>query len=252
MRRFFVEDITEDSSSAVITGEELAHLRKVLRLSMGAQVSVFNGKGVEFTGTIVGIDKESASVELGARTQPRKESPVGVTLLQGIVKSSKPEFIIQKATELGAAAVFIYGTHRAVVSIGKEKSKDRVLRWKKVAVEAAKQCGRSIVPRVGFYADFEGAMASVAKGSFKVALWEGAAQGDAGSSPSLKDALIGARGKKDITVLIGPEGGLTDAEIEEARLKGFLVCGLGPRILRAETAAVAALAIVGYELGALE
>ncbi|MBI5643083.1 MAG: 16S rRNA (uracil(1498)-N(3))-methyltransferase [Deltaproteobacteria bacterium] len=238
IRRFFVEDIKETSASARIAGAEFTHLKKVLRLAAGDTAAVFNGRGLELTGVIESIGRDSAEVRITGRAEGVKESPVEIALLQGALKGDKPEFIVQKATELGIKEVCFYTTGRTVPELkgsGKEK------RLGRAAIEAAKQCGRPVLPRVRV-TDYKDAISGYTD-FFKLILWEGAETG-------LKEALRDADAKK-IAVLVGPEGGFSAEDVELARLSGFKVASLGARILRAETAAMAILSILQYELGDL-
>lgn len=240
MRRFFVEDITKEARSAAISGEEFSHLKKVLRLAEGAKVELFNGAGLALAGTIESIGKESAKIKIEGRSEGNMESPTRVVLLQGLLKGEKPELVIQKATELGAAGVVFYSTARTVPVIAAYKTEAKLLRWKKVAVEAAKQCGRTVLPLLGSVTFRE---AVEGRGGLKIMLWEGRGAG------SVKEALKRPEAKDGVAILVGPEGGFSDEEVVEAQKNGFIPVGLGPRILRAETAAIGIVSVVQYELG---
>ena len=211
MKRFFVEDIEEGAQEARITGTEFAHLKKVLRLTAGSRVSLFNGRGLELQGAVDTIGRDFAMVRIEGRVEARPESPVEVMLLQALLKGDRPEFIIQKAAELGASEVCFYTTARTVPG----------------APATAREAG--------------------GRGAFlKLARWEGASK-----AGGMKDVLRRADKVKGVAVLVGPEGGLSEQDVKEAEKAGFSMVGIGPRILRAETAAVAALATVQYELGDL-
>lgn len=242
MRRFFVEEIAEGTEAARIAGGEFAHLKKALRLRKGDAVALFNGKGLELNGTIESVGRDFAEVRIEGRAERRSESPVEVILLQGLLKGDKPEFIIQKATELGASEISFYTTARTV-PLAPDRAKEA--RWRKVAIEAAKQCGRTVLPRVTVAGDLRGALAG-REGMVKLALWEGVA-----GAGGIKEALRGAAEAKGVVALVGPEGGFSKEDVEAAKKEGFVSVGLGPRILRAETAAVAVLTVVQYELGDL-
>lgn len=243
MRRFYSQGIDGQASSVEITGDEFVHLKKVLRSQPGDRVSVFNGLGLELTGVIESIGRDSASVKVESRSHEQRESGRRITLFQGMLKGDKPEFIIQKATELGLYAVAFFLTPRAVPLFKPEKSKDKLLRWNKVAVEAAKQCGRSVLPRVEFIPEFEGVFKAGEEG-FRLIFWEG-------GGSNLKETMRQAPPSKGVSALIGPEGGLTAYEVSLAEAAGFKKVSLGPRVLRAETAAIAAVSVIQYELGDL-
>ncbi len=242
MRRFFVADIDEDSERVSIKGAEFTHLKKVLRLRAGNAVAVFNGRGLELTGVIESVGADSASVKIEGRSTAGKESPVDIILLQGLVKGEKPELIVQKATELGVSEVHFYSTSRTVPVIGEKKSQSKVSRLRKIAVEAAKQCGRSSLPVMSFVG-FEEALRRA--GTLKLLFWEDE------KTVGIKDIFRGHLPSPlvSIIILIGPEGGLSEEDASKAISNGFIPAGLGPRVLRAETAAISAISIVQYELG---
>jgi len=243
MRRFFLEDINESAKEAEITGEEFVHLKKVLRLGPGDSAAIFNGRGLELFGRIESIGQRSAVVSIEGRSEKAVESALDLVLLQGLLKGDRPEFIVQKATELGLTGICFYTTARTVPRVDGEGVEKKLLRWKKAAIEAAKQCGRATLPRVTLAPGLKEAVQG-SKAELKLLLWEkdGAA--------SLGERLEG-RSPHSAALLVGPEGGLSDDEARMAQEAGFLKAGMGPRILRAETAAVAAAAIVQYAFGGL-
>lgn len=244
MRRFYKEDLTEHSTCVEIVGEEFYHLKRVLRLEAGSAVLLFNGKGLELSGRIEDVGRGSASVIIEGSSKGERESPLDFVLLQALLKGDRPEFIIQKATELGIREVCFYNTSRTIPRVSPDKEASRQARWKKVAIEAAKQCGRTVLPEVILAPDLKSALKGHDE-NLKLLLWE--KEGGAG----LKEALQGARGKYGVSVLVGPEGGLSPGEAAEALGAGFVKAGLGPRILRAETAALAVMSIVQHALGDL-
>lgn len=244
MRRFFVEEMDKGSTRSRIAGAEFTHLKKVLRLSVGADVVLFNGRGLVMRAVIEQMGKDMAGVRIAGPIEETNESPVEITLLQAFVKVDKPEFIIQKATELGATAISFYSTER---SVPLAPNKTREARWRKVAIGAAKQCRRSVLPDISV----GGTLADVLsdwefRGGLKLALWEGVS-----GAGNIKEALRSAPGTSAVVVLVGPEGGFSKDEMDAAGRAGFISVGLGPRILRAETAAISALTLLQYELGDL-
>ena len=251
MRRFFIEDINEDSKEVRIDGPEFTHLKKVLRLGEGDALSVFDGRGLELHGRVVSIGRAGALVSIDSRVEGTAESQTKVVLLQGLLKGVKPGFVVQKATELGVSSLCFYGGGRAVPGPQGDRVAGRIKRWKRVAIEAAKQCGRSVVPGVGYSTDLSGAISALGglDGFLKLLPHVPGLDEGGGGVVSLKEALGGPLKDKGVAILVGPEGGFTDAELETAVQAGFRPVGLGPRTLRAETAAVAILSIVLYELG---
>ena len=259
VRRFLVEEsgfeATEAKegrsgapSHALISGDELKHLRSVLRLKEGDAVSVLDGRGGEWRGVIENLGMMVARVRVIGKVEGEVEAPLRVRLLSALTKGTKPEFIVEKATELGVSEIVFYGGERSVAILkdGADGGK-KLKRLNKVAVSALKQCGRRVLPKIGFAKDIDKAVAATDDG-VKIVLNKGE------GTPGLKEALRGLKGNDKsggltITILIGPEGGLTEAELERALGVGFISASLGPRTLRSETAAIAALAIVQSELG---
>lgn len=243
MRRFFLEELNGNEKEAEISGEEFVHLKRVLRLGPGDEAALFNGKGIELTARIESVGARSARLSITGRNEAVKESPLDLTILQALLKGDKPEFVIQKTTELGVSAVCFYATARTVSKVGEENVEKKLLRWKKAAIEAAKQCGRTVLPRVEFAQDLRGALNTV-QAELKIILWE-----KDGASP-LKELLSGRR-PGGAAIIIGPEGGLSDEDAAVAQGAGFIKAGMGPRILRAETAAIAAATAVQFAFGDL-
>jgi len=243
MRRFFLEEINRSAKTAELTGEEFVHLKKVLRLGVGDEASVFNGLGLELTGRIESIGARSAVISIDGVCEETKESPLELTLLQGLLKGDKPEFIVQKATELGLSGICFYTTARTVPRIDGEGAEKKLYRWRKAAVEAAKQCGRTTLPRISLAPSLKEAVDG-AKAGLKLLLWE---KNDA---TSLKDVFSGIK-PASAALLVGPEGGLSEDDALTAERAGFRKTGMGPRILRAETAAIAAAALVQHAFGDL-
>ncbi len=269
MRRFYASELTRKTTSIELSGVEFRHIKKALRLKEGAEVELFNGLGLTCSGKIASIGKSSATVGITGFSEPdRNESPVGIVLLQGLGKGAKPEFIIQKATELGVVEVCFYTGERSVPDVTAKRAQAKLVRWSRVAIEAAKQCKRSQVPRVSLFNGLLEAMESVgSSGDFACCLLFAPGcepvvpykntnktkelESVAGHSDSLKKVLTGLKDCKRVTVLIGPEGGFDTFEVEAAERAGFVSVGLGGRVLRTETAAVTALSIVQYELGGM-
>jgi len=242
MRRFYIEDISEDASRVEVRGTEFLHMSRVLRLRQGAVVALFNGAGLELIGKVEGIFKDHAVVLVETATWQAGESKLKTTLIAGLVKADKPEFIIQKSTELGVTELVFYPADRSITSVDADKAGQRLIRWRRVAIEAAKQCGRTVVPRLILAPDMQTAISGL-DGMLKLILWESEKE------KGLNDVLNGTSSEKGVAFLVGPEGGFTGQEVEAARMAGFVSISLGPRILRAETAAIVMLAIVQHGRG---
>jgi 16S rRNA (uracil1498-N3)-methyltransferase len=214
------------------------HLTRVLRLAPGAPLTVFNGEGGEFDAVIEDVQRNAVKVRLGAHCMLERESPLHITLLQGVARGEKMDLILQKATELGVSHIVPLTTLCSSVRLNPETAARKQDHWQGVVTSACEQCGRNRVPVVAMPAALAGAVQS-AQAGLKLVLAP-----DAGSE-ALATLLArhGAPGTlPPITLLIGPEGGLDAAELGAAVLAGFVSCRLGPRVLRTETAALAALA----------
>ncbi len=245
MHRFYVppEDIRE--KKAYIKGEEMKHLSRVLRLVTGDPVVIFDGLGWEYEGVIEGCGKDEACISLKPGSYMTGESSLNVVLVQGLPKGEKMELIIQKATELGVKKIMPLMLQRSIVKLNEKKKAERLLRWQKVATEAAKQCRRTVVPKVTSVLELREFLADLPFERVLLTPWEG------GGKP-LKDALEEITpGKKPVYVLIGPEGGLAGEEVQAIRESGGMTVDLGPRILRTETAGLAVLANIMCRWGDL-
>lgn len=241
VRRFFVEGLDKGLTSVKVSGDEFIHLKRVLRLSKGSEVTVFDGKGLELDGTIESVEGGYALVKVTGAREGFRESRIEITLIQGLLKGDKPEFVVQKATELGVDTISFFTSERTVPLPDKGLAKG--LRWRKAAVEAAKQCGRPVVPDIKPPAPLKDALSSI-DCDLRLMLWEG------GSARSIKELLSGSA-SRTVALLVGPEGGFSEEEVRLALQQGFSPVGLGPRILRAETAAVSAVSIIQFALGDL-
>ena len=236
MPRFFLAD------SGVIAGKEAHHLSAVHRHTVGDVIEVVS-LGRVFRAVITGISADEVNVKLTDEL-PSPEAALGVTLLQGIPKGDKLELIIQKAVELGVRQVVPVTCSRSIATIPAAKAAARVARWQTIAAEAAKQSGRALVPKISQPRDFSAAVAETTA-SLKIVAYEA---GGSSLQAVLRSASVGAR-VESVACLVGPEGGLSPDEVDTARACGFIPVTLGPRILRTETAALALLCIVMYELG---
>ena len=249
MRRFFIENIEEGSKEVRIDGPEFAHLKKVLRLGEGDSLSVFDGRGLELHGRVVSIGRSGALVSIDGRVEGGAESPAKVVLLAGLLKGTKPGLVVQKATELGVSSLCFFGGGRAVPGLRGDRVAGRIERWRRVAIEAAKQCGRSVVPGVEYAAGLEGAIGALGVLDGWCKLRGDAGEGGGSVALPIKEVLSRAAKERPVALLVGPEGGFTAPELDLADRAGFTPVGLGPRTLRAETAAIAIISIVQYELG---
>ena len=237
--RFFIAPDQVRDPSISIMGEDVRHIRTVLRKGPGDQLILLDGQGREYTVRITTIERSKIDTEIIDRKQRTTASPV-VILGQGLPKSDKMDWIVQKATELGVSAIVPLVTERTVVKIKDEEK--RVARWQKICREAAMQSDRPDIPMVEAIRPFGEFVGTLTPGPQTLLLfpWE------EGTQP-IKTVLRRTQDIDKVVVLIGPEGGFSQAEADLAEKKGFHLVSLGPNILRTETAAVAVLSMVLYE-----
>ena len=243
MSRFYVEDPHWVKNKIEISGAEARHIQKVLRLKKGDEIVLFDGRGMEYWGTIESQKLNRITVTIGKTNTPRRESPIEVILGQGLLKGDKMDYVLQKTTEMGVSAIFPFVSSRTVPNLGGERFERRWNRWKRIAVESAKQCGRTAPPKIEAIRDLTSILEWPVRDLVKLILWEK-------EEMSLKER-IGEINKKSrkFLFLVGPEGGFCEREISAAKGNGFIPVGLGPRILRSETVGVAMLSILQYEFG---
>jgi len=225
-------------------GGNLKYVKSVLRMKKGDHLVLFNGTGWEYEAVIRNCSTDSIDIEVLEKKRIQDESPK-ITLLQSLPKANKMDSIVRKATELGARTIIPFRSTRSVPQLMAEKAHSRVLRWRSIAIEAARQCGRADIPEVNDILSFEEMLPSVEGGVLKIIFWE--EESERGIKKLLRDSrYVGA---KDITVMIGPEGGFSRDEVESAMRRGFISVSLGRNVLKVETAAVTILSIIQYELG---
>lgn len=250
MARLFVaaEDLPPDAPGArlVVGGEGHRYMTRVLRLAPGARVDLFDGRGTEVAASIVTIDARAVTFELGPRRQVTHRATSPVTLLQGLPRAERMDLVVQKATELGAARVVPVRVARSAA--GQQGRPDR---WDKIAQEAARQSGRADWPDIAAVTELEAALAGLAAGGLRIVPWEEAPEARPLAAILAEATAPGVASPATVTLLVGPEGGLTREEIDLATGAGFQIATMGPRILRTETAAIVALALAQAALGAL-
>lgn len=245
MARFFVLSEQAEGGRVTITGSDVKHIGRVLRLDIGDIITCVDETGRELMAVIKDINNHAVICDITGETMSRAEPPVKVTLCQGLPKGEKMEFVIQKCCELGVHRIIPVDCARTVVRLDDKKAAQRQIRWQRVAAEAAKQARRGSIPQVAELIDFTAALSQMPPDALALLPWE--EEGQAG----LKAALQPCSAGREVWLFVGPEGGFTAGEVERARQAGCRTVTLGPRILRTETAAIAALALVMYELGDL-
>lgn len=227
-----------DGETIRIEASAVRYLRAVLRLRVGDELTLFDGCGTEYEGRIREATTKSVLVEVLGSKRPDREPGRQVFLAQALPKGNKMDFIVQKAVELGCARILPFTSSRTVPAPDSQSGERRIRRWRKIAMEASRQCGRIEVPPVDPIAPFERVL-EVLGSCGGYLLWEGADR-------RLRELTPGAGGP--IAIAVGPEGGFTADEAHKARAADLEPVSLGPRILRTDTAGLAGLSIVLYRL----
>jgi 16S rRNA (uracil1498-N3)-methyltransferase len=233
--RFFLPSGLAPGARAALEGGEHHHLARVLRMKTGDGVILFDGRGLALAAEILEIGRDATRLQTGGEALPANESPLRTILIQALGKADKTDFVVEKAVEMGVHEIFPVFTARCDVKPagGTDKKTER---WRSIALAACKQCGRAVLPAVHAPGALEAALAS-AQAERKFLLHPGA--------PSLKNGAA----PRSAAMAVGPEGGFTDEEISLAARHGFEPLALGPRVLRTETAALAALAVLQNRWG---
>ena len=241
MPRFFLPPAAFEGVSAgalvTITGDDARHISLSLRMRVGDGVTLCDGAGVEYDGTLVSLTPTAVEVEISAPRKSTREMPVKVTLYQGLAKGDKMDTIIQKAVELGVFRIVPVTTARCIMKMGDNADK-KIARWQKIANEAAGQCGRGNLPEVVSPISFKEAATAAKADELSLFCYE-----ELGKTQSLS-ALLPESAPATLSFFVGPEGGFDPREADAAVEAGIRLCGLGPRILRTETAS-------GYVLAAI-
>ena len=231
--RVYVDSPLESGRRIPLSSQTAQHVAKVLRLRDGAALSVFDGHGGEYR-AILRVSGREVTVEVGEHRSIERESPIRLVLLQALARGERMDFVIQKATELGVHRIIPVAAARSVVQLDAERSDKRMHHWQAVAAAACEQCGRNTLPRIDPPLSFEAALGAVSNIVCRAVLLPEA-------SASLASAIAGTDQPREVALLVGPEGGLEETEVERALDCGFRAVRLGPRVLRTETAGLAAL-----------
>jgi 16S rRNA (uracil1498-N3)-methyltransferase len=242
MSRFYVPTPQIEKGMLRVEGNEVKHIRRVLRLKAGDEIIVFDSLGKEYEGTIIEETTSSVVIKIQNIFLSKRDSPLDVTLAQSLLKGEKMDYLIQKATELGVKEIIPFFSFRSVPLLEKSGRLKRHHRWGRIAIEASKQCGRGVVPKIEPLQDYSEMLQLASPGSLRLILWER-------EGGQLKEVLERSKEKTRIFFIIGPEGGFSQEEVEEAKRAGFIPVTLGGRILRAETTSLCLLSILQYEQG---
>lgn len=242
MYHFFIEQ-KPAGNEIVITGRDVNHIRNVLRMKPGEQIMVSCKNGPDYYSTIVSVEAEQVTASVDRVDEEGRELPSRIHLFQGIPKSDKMELIIQKTVELGVSEIIPVSMKRCVVKLDSKKEDSRRKRWENIAESAAKQSKRSLIPEIHPVMHYKEAVAYAASMDLMLIPYE-CAEGMEGTRKILEQVKPGM----DIGIFIGPEGGFEKEEIELAVSSGGHPITLGKRILRTETAGLAILSVLMFQL----
>lgn len=243
MPRFFVDDTSGDR--IIITGETARHISKSLRMTVGEELVLCSGNGYDCGCVIDEVFAESVAVSVISREISRSEPDIDLTLYQCLPKGDKMELIIQKCVELGVKRIVPVISGRCISRPDDKAMAKKILRWNKIALEAAQQSERGIIPQVSDVMGFDQALGQMSEDTLAILFYEkGGAELD-----KLLTGINSGTEKRTVSMMIGPEGGFDEKEAELAHLEGIMTATLGPRILRTETAGMTAAAVIMYATG---
>lgn len=243
MSHFFVNSAQVGEKSLTIVGEDVNHMKNVLRMREGESFTAADENGICYQCEIETLEKQQITGKIISREKGSTELASKILLFQGMPKSDKMELIIQKAVELGAFEIVPVMTKRAIVKLDEKKEASRIKRWQSIAEGAAKQSGRMLVPQISGVKSFREALAMARELDVKLIPYE-CARGMSGT----REIFQSIRPGMSVGIFIGPEGGFEETEISQAEEAGVLPVTLGKRILRTETAGLTTLSILMYLL----
>lgn len=245
MHRFYTDKgyLNHADKNVTITGEDVNHIKNVLRLKCGDEILVSDGEGTDYQCRISELNADSVVADIEDVFRNSAELPVKITLFQGMPKSDKLEFIIQKAVELGVTEIVPVMTKRTVVKIEDKKAGKKLERYNMIARSAGKQSGRGLIPEVKGFMTFKEAIGYAKELDMNIIPYE-----DARGMEYARQVIQEIKGKKSLGIFIGPEGGFAKEEVEQAMEVGAKCITLGNRILRTETAGLTVLSIIMFAL----
>jgi 16S rRNA (uracil1498-N3)-methyltransferase len=255
MQRYFVESRQFQDNEIVITDDDAHHIIRVMRMSEGAQVIVSDGHVRTVRAQIVELAGKEVRLAIVEELEQQAEADWQVSIAQGLPKGDKMELIVQKCTEIGAAAFVPFACERVIVQYDRKKEAKRLERWHKIAKEAAEQSHRNVIPVIAEPLSWKGLLESLCSYDLVLFCYERA--GDEGHGVGLKDVLSEYKLQWEqasllqprILLIVGPEGGFSEREAQQVQDAGAKLVGLGKRILRAETAGMVGLSCILYESG---
>lgn len=242
MNKFYVPKECIKGNTALISGQEAHHILDVLRYKKGDKLQLFDGTGKLYQGRILDTQAKKVKLKIESIGEDKLGSNLKITLVQALAKKNKMDYIVEKTTELGVDVIIPIQTARTIVKLDKERGDLRKRRWQRIAQEASKQCGRRTVPQVKDLTTWENVLSILKDYDLKLLACLGEKR------QKIKDVLHTQVNTKSIVFLIGPEGDFTPGEIRQATDSGCIAVSLGKTVLKSDTAAISALAMINYEL----
>ena len=244
MRYFYIDPSAAARPAVSIEGSDAHHIKNVLRLKPGDHLKLFDGAGYQYEAVISSLDADSVGVQIQQKMKAPAGSGARLLVAQAFLKEKKMDDLVRKLTELGIAGWVPFFSQRSIARPDKKRLAGRIQRWERIATEALKQCRRQHMLEISEALTFDGVLKLGRDCDLRIVFWE--------NENSSLNQCLGSRTDNSVNsvmVMLGPEGGFTEKEIEKARQAGFVTAGLGPRILRAETATLAAGTLLQYLFG---
>jgi 16S rRNA (uracil1498-N3)-methyltransferase len=246
MRYFFTEKSVTPGEKMTLKGSDARHIRKVLRLRPGDGIGLFDGSGAAYTARIDTFVRDGIVVAVQSSAPAATDSPVQISVAQGFLKDKKMDGLARQLTELGIAKWLPFFAERSVPAPDRRRLAGRLERWQKISREALKQCRRGRLMVIEPVGTLQDVLRQARSCDVKILFWENQPQ-----PSNLQETVQRGAAPEGIFAILGPEGGFSPAEVEAAVAEGFRTAGLGPRILRAETAAITAAALLQFLFGDL-
>jgi len=238
LSRIFVEQALQEGVQIQLDTNSAHYVKNVLRLKTGASIALFNGQDFYDFKSLLSYEGKRVMAAIQNRTGRNTESILHTEIIQGLSRNDHMDWTIQKCTELGVTRISVFNGNHSQIPLKAAQQEKRLLHWRNIAIKACEQCGRHIPPQIDFQPTLYEVLNAESSRALKILLsFEG---------ESLRSDIADKNSVDGVTVLLGPEGGLSQAEIESAQDAGYLARRLGPRVLRTETAAATALAILQY------
>ncbi|NND53717.1 MAG: 16S rRNA (uracil(1498)-N(3))-methyltransferase [Gammaproteobacteria bacterium] len=234
--RVYSEQALSADTTLQLGRQASRHISQVLRMQPGQSLTLFDGSGSEYGATIAAISRSAVEVVTGAEQHADRESPLKITLWHGLCRAERMDTVVQKATELGVTTIQPVLNERSIIKLDEKRAAKKTMHWRNIAISACEQSGRNVVPEVCAPESFQRLLTRMTPHDIAVLLHP--------SGSEQLTALVANRSPDSVLLCTGPEGGFSDAETAAAQEAGLTVTVLGPRVLRTETAPLAALSVI--------